>query len=251
MHPILFQWGCFTLYSYGVMVALGMLVGTGIIAVQLKRRIGVNDFLPTWILIIMLSAFIGARSLHALYYPDLFWANPLAFMCSTGGLVWYGGFLGGLLAFLGLAYRSAYAVLPLADAFVPGVLVGLALGRVGCFLAGCCYGTPCLIEALAVHFPVGHPLYDVGVHPVQLYESLGALVLVGAMYLGGKHTSRAGLNMTIFLLGYGVLRFALEYLRGDKLMLAQTLSASQWMSLLAILAGLCLGFYHIFRLRKT
>jgi len=240
MHPILFQFGNFTLYSYGLLVALGLFSGTALIAWQLKRRVGTNDFLPSWILVIMLSALFGSRSLSAFYHADLFWANPLQFMLSSGGLVLYGGFFGGILAFYLLARRSPYSIVTLADAFAPGVLLGVALGRIGCFLAGCCYGTPCPVDALAVHYPSHHATFGMGVHAVQLYEAIGLLAFVAWMLPFSQKRVWKGFNISLFFFGYGLLRFFMEALRGDKLLIDGQLSVSQWFSLLALAIGLVL-----------
>lgn len=240
MHPILFQFGNFTLYSYGLLLALGMLSGTALIAWQLKRRVGTYDFLPSWILVIMLSALVGSRSLSAIYHPELFWANPLNFIFSSGGLVLYGGFFGGLLAFYLLARLSPYSIVTLADAFAPGGLLGVALGRIGCFLAGCCYGTPCAIDALAVHYPSHHATFGLGVHAVQLYETFGLLALVAWMLPFSQKRIWKGFNISLFFFGYGLLRFLMETLRGDKILIDGQLSVSQWFSLLAVAIGLLL-----------
>ena len=238
MHPILFQFGQWTIYSYGAMVALGMIAGTSLIAWQLKWRVGTYNFLPTWIFVIMLIAFLGARGLNAFYHSAHFWANPLDFMLHSGGLVLYGGFLGGLLAFYVLAKRSPYSIVTLADAFAPGVLLGVALGRIGCFLAGCCYGTPCAINALAVHYPSTHVTLGLGVHAVQLYEVVGLLALVAWMVPISKNRIWKGFNISLFFFGYGLLRFFTESLRGDKILIDGQLSVSQWFSLLALAIGL-------------
>jgi phosphatidylglycerol:prolipoprotein diacylglycerol transferase len=242
MHPILFQFMDFTVYSYGCMIAVGMIFGTLLIARQLQKSVGDFEFLPTWIFLMMLSSFFGARGLHAFYFPDLFWQNPLQFILFGGGLVWYGGFIGGLMAFLLLAYRSRHSFWQLVDAFLPGVLLGLAFGRVGCFLSGCCYGTLCQIQGLAVQFPIHHPSVGQEVHPVQLYESMGAFLLMLVMLMPMSSYQR-GRNAVIFCIGYGLLRFGLEFLRGDKLIVQDTLSASQWISLFFVLLGILLWIY--------
>lgn len=246
MHPILFQFMDLTVYSYGFMIALGMILGTIFIAKQLHKSVGDFEFLPIWILLMMIAAFLGARGLHAFYFPDLFWQNPLGFMLLNGGLVWYGGFIGGLMVFLLLAWRSRYSLWSLVDAFLPGVLLGLALGRIGCFLAGCCYGTICQIQQLAVKFPLHHPSLGQGVHPVQLYESFGAFLLMALMLVPISPHQR-GRNALIFCIGYGLLRFGLEFLRGDKLIIHNTISASQWISLLFVVVGIILAVLPRFR----
>jgi len=240
MHPILWQGFGFALYSYGLLVGLGILSGTGLAYARMKKRFGNADFLIPWMIVVMIAAFFGARALHAVYFPDLFWEDPLRFIFKTGGLVWYGGFFAAFGTFLLLAWRSAYPALALTDALAPGALLGLAFGRIGCFLAGCCFGKPCATEWLAVRYPeLAHPTHGLAVHPVQLYESAGALVLLGLTLLIEKKIKGDGLATGLFLAGYGVLRFILEMLRGDTIQV-EALSASQWISIGSFIIGLIL-----------
>jgi phosphatidylglycerol---prolipoprotein diacylglyceryl transferase len=234
MHPILFQMFGLTFYGYGLMVGLGILGGVALIQHRMAKRFGTNTMVLPWLIGVVVAGLLGARLCYALYYPELFWANPLEFMLSSGGMVWYGSLFSGLTVLLLLAWRSIYPTLAVLDAVLPGALVGLALGRVGCFLAGCCYGKPCPTEWYAVHFPESHPTHGQAVVPVQLMESLGAIVLLALIYALEKrypaNTKIHGLASGTFFLGYAILRFVLETQRGDAI-LVSAFSASQWMSL--------------------
>lgn len=243
MHPVLFQAFGLSFYSYGLMVGLGIISGIGFIQTRMHQRFGEPTPVLPWLVAVVVAGLLGARLFYALYYPELFLANPVGFMLSSGGMVWYGSLFSGLAVLWWLAWRSAYSALAVFDAMLPGALVGLALGRIGCFLAGCCYGKPCPTEWYAVHFPLEHPTHGLAVVPVQLMESLGALLLLGLILaLEKRNTAKTpvhGLASGLFFLGYAILRFVLETQRGDAILL-QAFSASQWMSLGMGILGLVL-----------
>jgi phosphatidylglycerol:prolipoprotein diacylglycerol transferase len=125
-------------------------------------------------------------------------------------------------------------VLPVLDAFAPAVAAGHALGRVGCFFNGCCYGLPSNAWC-AVQFP-GHPL---PVWPTQLFEALG-LGLLCVLLMWRQRAGairRPGEVLATYLIGYGLLRFILECFRGDQPRVALGLSLAQFLSMGVVLAG--------------
>jgi phosphatidylglycerol:prolipoprotein diacylglycerol transferase len=239
MHPILWSIFGFNLYGFGFCISLGILLGALLLAHRTKQALGVNAqawMLQTLALVITIG-FIGARLLYCAYYPDKFLAAPAEILLQ-GGLVWYGGLMAGWATLVLLAKQAKYNPLHLMDLISPSLMVGLGFGRIGCFLAGCCFGSPCALP-WAVRYPHTHLTHGMLVHPTPLYESIGAFALAGlTLWLENRFPqNHRGLASGILLTGYGILRFSLEYLRGDKLMVA-TLSASQWMSIAGILAGL-------------
>jgi phosphatidylglycerol---prolipoprotein diacylglyceryl transferase len=241
------MWGV-TLYSFGLCIGLGIAVGVLLLRSRCQPTLETSgipfETAIKAVMLVLVSGFIGARLLHAVYYPALFWANPLQFL-ATGGLVWYGGFFAGLLSLIGFALKQRFPVLLFTDLMAPSVALTLAFGRIGCLLAGCCYGSPCALP-WAIQYPLTHATGGLLVHPTPLYESLGALVLIGVMFFGERfHLLKKPLRIgsgwatSVFLLGYGLLRFFIEGLRGDALLVG-SLSASQWMSLGCALAGIVL-----------
>lgn len=245
MHPILFTLFGVAIPSFGVMLALGFLSGIGLGAVRAKQFGTTVDELLTWAPLLMLGGLIGAKLLYFVYFPTAFWANPLGTLLYPGGLVWYGGVGGALVVLTLWCWRENRALLTLGDWLAPSGLIGLAFGRVGCFLSGCCFGSPCAtawLEGVAVQYPVGHATHPLWVHPAPLYESALALALLTIILWGvEKSTARntvAGRTTGVFLVGYGLIRFGLEFLRGDALNVAATgVSASQWISVMASVVG--------------
>lgn len=231
MKPILFQWGPLTLYAYGFMMAVGFLVFLAYVRRQ-ARVSGLDpEILTNTAFAALVGGIVGARALFVVLDWSFFAQHPAEiFMLNRGGLVWYGGFAGGVLAAWMHARHRRQDVARVLDIFVPPLALAQAIGRVGCFLNGCCYG----FEAAP---PVGFCLADgLGCRfPVQLLNT--ALLLALFLFLHGRlqQARRPGNLIWMYGAGYGALRFFTEFFRGDQTALALNLSLPQWMS-----AGLAL-----------
>lgn len=237
MHPLLFEFGGFTLYSYGLMVALAFIVGT-LWVIRRARQVGESDerYLEA-IFWIMVAGFTGARLMYVLYYPEYYLADPWRILLDRGGLVWYGGLISAVMASLVFVRVKRLSLPKFGDILITPVALGLAIGRVGCFLTGCCYGKP--TDAVwGVQFPHGHETFPAHVHPTQLYETFALLILLGLMQWVYKHSKVSGATMCLFFVGYGVIRFIIEHFRGDGIYwVGHLLTASQTMSLAGIIGG--------------
>jgi phosphatidylglycerol:prolipoprotein diacylglycerol transferase len=235
MWPTLFQLGSFSLPTFGVIVAFAFWAGLQWM-VQRAKAAGEPESLyveaATWII---LSAIVGARLMYLVFFPDLFWANPLGALFSTGGLVWYGGMAGVILSIWLFCRRHQLRFWRFTDILAPPTALGLAIGRLGCLAAGCCFGSACDLP-WAIHYPLSHPTHGMGVHPAPLYETVSLLAVLGVMR-GLPHRFE-GQQAAVFFILYGVIRFAIEALRGDRLLVLDPLSASQLISLLGIVVGL-------------
>ncbi len=231
MLPIIYQGHDLVLYSYPLLMGIGWGVAYQLFFANLE-----NDYprLKAQILYwgIFLSAWIGAKILFILTVPStkIDYLNSASFWIG-GGFVFYGGFLGALL-FLGIYkifdHRFNLSVLwPM----LPALAIGHAIGRIGCFLAGCCFGEP-------TNSFWGIYLHDHYRHPTQLIESCG-LFLIG-IYLLKSKASRVHL-IGHYLLFYGALRLVVESLRGDIIRGSWGhFSPSQWISILLIISGITL-----------
>lgn len=249
MHPILFQIGAFSLRSYGLFMALGFAAGVGLSLFlnRKDRRAGLTAVpdetlmdLSAWI---MAGSVAGARLLYVLVMPGEFAERPwTALAVWNGGLVYYGGLLGGILAACWWIRRKKLPLWPLADSLAPGLALGQVFGRVGCFFNGCCYG-----QVDDRHGIVFAALGDGLRHlPVQLYEALGCLALSGFLIWWKPRRKFAGQVFWLYLGLYAALRFALEFLRGDAergRLFSDSLSPSQWISL----AGLSVAVWFLTR----
>jgi len=213
MYPDLFRFGPLVIKSYAVLVTLGFLAGLAWM-IRSGRRNGLDPGLISdlafWAAI---GGILGARAVYIALDPT---AGVLDFpKFWEGGLSFHGALLGGGLAFWLFARRAGLSFLRLADLAAPGVALGQAIGRVGCFLNGCCYGLP-------THLPWGARFADLAtgkptppVHPVQLYEMAGDLVIFGllSMASAGRRTRRRGFIFFLYLALYGLLRGWMEIYR--------------------------------------
>jgi phosphatidylglycerol:prolipoprotein diacylglycerol transferase len=249
VHPILFQLGPLTLRSFGFMVATGFLLGT-LLAMLLNRQMGKKDDdildVVTWI---MLGSVVGARLMYVLVMPGEFVSRPWAVIAVwEGGLVYYGGLIGGVFAAMVWARKRKAEFWQAADVLAPGLALGQALGRMGCFLNGCCYG-----RVDAEHGML-FPAVDAQLHlPVQLYEAGLCLALAVFLALRLRRHAFAGQGLAWYLLIYPPLRFGLEFLRGDaergQLLGLSLLSPAQCTSMGLFLSGL--GFWYFLSHRKN
>jgi len=217
VHPIAFQIGDLSLRYYGVMVALGFILG-----LWLAARRGLRDGLrQEWIadlgVPLIGGTIVGARTFYVVtFWQEQFAARPLweVFAVWQGGLVFYGGLVGAILAGIGYIRWQGWPLWKLADALAPSVALGFGLGRLGCLFNGCCYGHECALP-WAIHFPTEHETHGVGVHPTQIYDCLWALGLYAGLAWLYRRKTFDGQIFALFLAGYAVLRSVGELFRGD------------------------------------
>lgn len=260
MHPVFFNIPLFGLFgresvpifSYGVLVALGFLFGTWYVQREAKREGEDPAKALDLVFYIIIAAILGSRLLYVLVAERaLFFHNPLhLFKIWQGGLVFYGGLIASLVT--GFCYLKWHRlpILKFFDFFVPAVALGHAIGRLGCFMSGCCYGRPLLHDAwYAVIFPAnvnslapaGIPLY-----PTQLMESAAEFLLFLALNWKLKHKAFEGQIVSLYLICYAVIRFSLELVRGDVergFLFGGDLSTSQFIALILFVTGVGLYFY--------
>lgn len=217
MHPILFKIGNISLYTYGLFVALGFLTALGIARLE-AARVGEN---PTQILdlgfYMLIAAIVGARLFYLAVDPDILTESPWAFFqIWEGGLVFYGGFIAALVTAIFYVRKRRVPFFRIADIFSPGLAAGHAVGRIGCFFAGCCYGKTCdLPWAVVFKNPLSLAPTGVHLHPTQLYSVAGNLLVFGALWFLRKRTRYTGQLFWLYVLFYGLLRSFLELFRGD------------------------------------
>jgi phosphatidylglycerol---prolipoprotein diacylglyceryl transferase len=217
VHPVLFSIGRLTIYSYGFMIAVGMMAGLFLARRQAAREGIDQDKIIDIAFYILVAALIGARLLFVLMNLGEYAAHPLDILkIWQGGLVFYGGLLPAVAIAIWYIKRLGLPLWQMADIFAPSLALGHAFGRIGCFLAGCCYGEACGLP-WAVTFTDPRSLAPQGIplHPTQLYSVLGLLLLFAfLLFLRKKKTFQGELFWT-YLLCYTVGRFFLEFLRGD------------------------------------
>ena len=251
MHPILFHLGSVPIYTYGVLVAAGFLVGLFYARFQAPKaglsRDRIWNFAIYGILIAMVCSKLWLLASEWDYYA----ANPgeifsVATLQSAG--TFYGGVVGGIVWTIVYTRIAKLPMLAVLDVCAAPVALGHAIGRVGCFVAGCCYGKQTSLpwgvtftNAIAARI-AGTPL-NVSLHPTQLYEAAAEFVnFVLLVWLGTRQKFSGQLIGTFFVL-YGIERGAIEFLRGDPgrtPLFHDTVSLMQIVSVALIFAGVLL-----------
>ncbi len=250
--------GPWTLHSYGVLLAIAFLAGLWLASRQ-GRLAGLE---PTKVadlgVYVLISGLLGAKLLLVLTEWQAYREHPgsLFDLFQSGG-VFYGGLLAAIPAAIWLVRRYELPTWATADALVPGLILGQAVGRLGCLAAGCCYGREADVpwavtfrDAYLLH-TVGTPV-DKALHPTQLYESSAALLILAVLLWLTPRKRFHGQVLAAYLVLYSSARFAIEFYRGDaargSLTLAGfTLSTSQFIALGLLLTSAVLVPY----LRRT
>ena len=233
--PVCFNVGSRPIYWYGVMMALAFLAGIGHwnwLSRRTGRDVSLGGDLAFWL---MLGGIIGGRLAYVAANFSYYRAVPQEIIrVDQGGLIFYGGFIGGLLIFVAFARWHRLDVADLADFTVTAIPLGHAFGRVGCFLNGCCGGRA--VEHASVwSCGFGH-------YPVQLFEAALNLGIYGLLtwYFLCRRGARVGSVIALYLTTYPVCRFLLEYLRGDARMRLGAIDMAQGISIGLFVAGLVL-----------
>lgn len=239
MHPVLIDIGPLTIHSYGFFIAAAFLLGMWLTRRE-AMKYGLNpQVVPDLAFYLIISAIVGSRILFVLLDPKPFVEDPLLiFQFWKGGLV----FVGGVVA----AVATAWAVIRVkkepfwkwADAFAPGIAAGQFLGRIGCLMAGCCYGKPTTLPwAITFTHPQSLAPLHIPLHPTQIYHSLAGLVTCILLLSFRSKFRGSGQRFAMFLILYALFRFSIEIFRGDFRGILGPFSLTQ-----AVAAGiLCLG----------
>lgn len=240
MKPILFSWGPITLYAYGLSLAVAFLF----FLFYVRRAARVNGLDPETLtntaFAALVGGIVGARALFVFLDWEFFLRHPVEIvLLNHGGLVWYGGFAGGVLAAALHARHSKIRVAEICDIFAPPLALAQAIGRIGCFLNGCCYGfethawyAACFPDGLGCRFPV------------QLLNAALLLALFVFLHRALLSARRPGSLIWLYGMGYGLLRFTTEFFRGDQAALALGLSLPQWISAAVALVSAAVFLMH-------
>ena len=217
MYPLLFKIGDFAFHTYGLMLALGFILAM-LLALKEARRLGLDpNLIMDLFFYLVIAALAGSRLFYVLTNWNEFRADPMdAIKFWRGGLVFYGGLIFAFLTGLWYVRRHHLDFRQLADLIAPSIALGQAMGRLGCFAAGCCYGAPstapwaCTFTSKDSLAPLG-----IALHPTQIYESAATFGIFVALLTMRKSKRFEGRLFWYYLLFYSVARFIIEFYRED------------------------------------
>jgi phosphatidylglycerol:prolipoprotein diacylglycerol transferase len=246
MFPDLIDIGFLHLKTYGACMACGFLV-----CWKLAERLGARSDLGNLMVSLMVGGILGSRAAYVIeHWKSEFAANPTSIIrIDQGGLMFYGGFILALAIFFGWCFWRKERALAMADLFAVLVPLGHAFGRIGCFFYGCCYGRDSDAWC-AVTFPAGSPSWYehgrrmVSVLPTQLFEAAALIALFSFLlwlyrekYLKLRLRLGEGVVCAVYLVGYAMVRFGMEFLRGDPRAEFGPFSISQVISMAMVALG--------------
>jgi len=246
MHPVLLKLGPLTVHTYGFLMALGVALGLWFIYRQAKKA-GLDaerimDAAFYTVLVSLAGAKLALLAGNFSYYTS--YPRELLSLARSGG-VFQGGLFFGVVFALWYFRRKKIPTWPTADIVVPALALGHGFGRIGCFLAGCCYGRACdLPWAVTFHDEYAHDLTGIplgtALHPVQLYESVLNFLNFAVLYLALRRKTFPGQVFGLYIINYSVIRFITEYFRGDHSDKAFLLQGSSPLLSLTMPQGFCI-----------
>ncbi len=238
---MLLKIGPLTIYSYGVMLALSVVVCASLLSRDMAQAGFNKDLAYDLIFTCVLWGILGARIFYIFLNLPYFMSEPMEIpMLQKGGLAWQGGFLGGTVAGILFVRRKKLPLRQMLDITAPYIALGQAIGRIGCFFNGCCYGKP---VAWGIYFPV----HQARLHPTQLYETAGLFIIFVLLKFATPKEHRPGQIFVCYLWLAAIERFTVEFYRADHEMLYAGLSLFQWVAV----GIFSIGSIYFIRVRRT
>jgi phosphatidylglycerol---prolipoprotein diacylglyceryl transferase len=209
LFPVLFRIGSLDITSFGALVALGALAGLWVFRRELARS-GLPDAAMDAAVYGLVGGLLGAKLLYV--FEHLEDGSFLSLFLDRGGMSWFGGFAGGLLAGYLTIRAKRWPLLAVLAAATPALAVGQMLGRIGCFLVGDDYGHPTSLP-WGVAFPQGLPPTTERVHPTQIYEAIFLAFFAWLLIVWRRRGVSDRTVLGRYFVGVGAFRFALEFVR--------------------------------------
>jgi phosphatidylglycerol---prolipoprotein diacylglyceryl transferase len=247
MHPDLISIGPLTLHTYGLLIAIGFIVAL-VIAIKTGKRHGID---PQQIMdlsfLLIISGIVGSRIIYIVMNISYYIANPLdMFKLWQGGLVFSGGLLAALIAGYFYIRRHKLNILLMGDLFAPSIAIGQAIGRIGCFMAGCCYGRPASLPwSITFTNPDSMAPLNIPLHPTQLYDALSNFIIFIIILILSPLKKFNGQVIIWFLVMHSTARLIIERFRGDDrgIMPGTGWTMTQFIAILILVSAIFALFY--------
>ncbi|MFH1379669.1 MAG: prolipoprotein diacylglyceryl transferase [bacterium] len=216
MHPILFKFHRIVVYTYGLCVAIGALLGMGYIRWQGVKIPLTPKQIYDLVFYVLVSGLIGARLCYVIINIKEFDQFVDIFKIWEGGLVFYGGLIGGFITFIILLKLWKINFFAGADVFAPALMLAHSIGRIGCFFAGCCYGSQTSLPwGITFTNPFSLAPLGAALQPTQIYAAAGNFIIFIFLHIRSLRKKYHGEILLWYIILYGIFRFCVEIFRAD------------------------------------
>lgn len=248
MYPELFRVFGQPIYGYGTMIALGIIAALLLLSRRAKKRGYDEDSIFNMAIIAVIMGVVGGKVLYIVTELKSIIEDPSQLKNVGSGFVIYGSIIGGILAVVFYCRRKKWDLLKVFDLVIPSLPLAQGFGRIGCFLAGCCYGRP-TTSFLGVKFKPGSlgPV-DTCVLPTQIFSSVFDFLLALFLLWYDRKERKKGRLFALYMIIYSIGRFIIEFVRDDPRGNVGVLSTSQFISLFIVLIGVV--FFNLDKLKK-
>ena len=242
--------------SYGLMMAFAFIAAI-VLCYYRAKKAGLDvDKILNLAIIAIITGMVGAYLLYIFVtysFSEIIGSikDGSFYVFKSGGLVFYGGFILAAVCCIGYVLVKKLSLAEYATAIIPSIPLAHAIGRVGCFMAGCCYGRVCdTVVSVIYTNPIGGAPVGVPVFPVQLLEAVLNLIIFAILLVYTRKKAKSFSSVFLYLLCYSIVRFTVEYFRADEIRgIFLGLSTSQWISIALLLIGI-VGFILTLRYDK-
>ncbi|SHK05927.1 Prolipoprotein diacylglyceryl transferase [Clostridium cavendishii DSM 21758] len=243
MKPVLIKIFGLNVYGYGLMIALGIIVAMSILSRKAKSKGYNEDSIFNMTILAVICGILGGKILYIITEFSDIVKDPSKILIEFGnGFVIYGAIIGGAIGVYLYCRKKSWSFLDIFDMVVPGVAIAQGFGRIGCFLAGCCYGAE-TTSKLSVVFPDDSlSLAPAGVHlhPTQIYSSIFDFLLGLFLIWYSRKTDKKGRIFSLYLIIYSIGRFLVEIIRNDPRGNVGNLTTSQFIAIFTLALGIIL-----------
>lgn len=244
MFPAICTIGPFTIYSYGLMLALAFMVSSSLASARARRAGENGEIIFNFCFLSLIFGIIGARIFYVADNLKFYLKQPLEIlMLQHGGLSWYGGFMLGSIGGIWYLRKRKFPIYTALDLIAPYLALAQAIGRIGCLLNGCCYGKE------SISFGIYFPVHEATLIPTQIYSSILLLLIFIFLKIKQEGFHLKGEVFFLYLLLYSIKRFFIEFWRGDNPIVFLGLTLFQIISIFIFIFSV-IGLIRIYRSRK-
>lgn len=240
MKPVLFEFSFIKIYGYGLMIAIGIIAALLLLSYRSKKKNYDEENIWDMAILVIICGIIGGKVMYIITDIKFILKQPSILKNVGNGFVIYGAILGGVLAVYLYSRKKGWDILSAFDLIIPSLPLAQGFGRIGCFLAGCCYGSVTTLP-IGVEFK-NSPFApaNLHLHPTQIYSSIFDFMLAFFLLWYDRRERKKGRVFSLYLIIYSIGRFLIEFLRDDPRGSVSIFSTSQFISIFVVLIGVLL-----------